>query len=118
MFDTAHEERYGYASADEAAEIVSLRCSVIGEMPKPALERIPAGLPAPGPGARTGERPVYFTGQGFVATPTFDRRLLEAGNRIAGPALVEEYASTTVVPPGAALEVDPYGNLSIEVYAS
>ena len=118
VFDTAHEERYGYASADEAAEIVSLRCSVIGEMPKPALERIPAGGAAPSSGARTGERPVYFTGQGFVPTPAFDRRLLAAGNRIAGPALVEEYASTTVVPPGAMLEVDPYGNLSIEVYAS
>ncbi len=118
VFDAAHEERYGYASAEEAAEIVSLRCSVVGEMPKPALERVAAGGAAPDAAARTGERPVFFTGEGFVRTPAFDRRLLKAGNRIAGPALVEEYASTTVVPPGAALEVDPYGNLSIEVYAS
>ena len=79
VFDAAHEERYGYASADEAAEIVSLRCSVIGEMPKPALERIPAGGAAPESGARTGERPVYFTGQGFVPTPAFDRRAARGG---------------------------------------
>jgi N-methylhydantoinase A len=118
VFDAAHEERYGYASAEEAAEIVSLRCSVVGEMPKPTLERVAAGTPAPDAAARTGERPVFFTGDGFVRTPAFDRGRLKAGNRIAGPALVEEYASTTVVPPGAALEVDPYGNLSIEVYAS
>ena len=52
-----------------------------------------------------------------LATPAFDRGRIAAGNRIAGPALVEEYASTTVVPPGARLDVDPYGNLSIEVYA-
>ena len=58
---------------------MSLRCSVIGEMPKPALERIAAGGAAPGSGARTGERPVYFTGQGFVPTPAFDRRLLARG---------------------------------------
>ncbi len=117
-FDAAHEERYGYASADEAAEIVSLRCSVIGAMPKPALERIAAGGAAPDAAARTLERPVWFTGPGFVRTAAFDRRRLQAGNRITGPALVEEYASTTVVPPGAALEVDPFGNLSIEVAAS
>jgi N-methylhydantoinase A len=118
VFDAAHEERYGYASGEEAAEIVSLRCSVVGEMPKPALERIAAGGAAPDAAAGTGERPVFFTGDGFVRTPAFDRGLLKAGNHIPGPALVEEYASTTVVPPGAALEVDPYGNLSIEVYAS
>ncbi len=40
---------------------------------------------------------------------------LRAGNRIAGPALVEEYASTTVVHPGDRLEVDAFGDLVIEI---
>jgi N-methylhydantoinase A len=40
---------------------------------------------------------------------------LRAGNRIAGPALVEEHASTTVLAPGDALTVDDYGNLAVTV---
>jgi N-methylhydantoinase A len=40
-----------------------------------------------------------------------------AGNRIEGPALIEEHASTTVVLPGAVAEVDAFGNLVIAVGA-
>lgn len=110
-FDAAHEERYGYASPDEGAEIVSLRLSIIGELAKPALSRIQRGaLP------RADERAVYFTGAGFHPTKVFSRASLRAGNRIEGPALVEEYGSTTVVPPDASLGVDDHGNLHIEVY--
>jgi len=41
-FDATHEQRYGYCSADELAEIVSVRCVVTGSMPKPKLVRIEA----------------------------------------------------------------------------
>jgi N-methylhydantoinase A len=110
-FDAAHEERYGYAAPDEGAEIVSLRCSVVGELSKPSLARLGGGaLP------RAAARPVYFTDEGFVRTAVFQRTELKAHNRVAGPALIEEYGSTTVVPPGACLDVDEYGNLLIEVY--
>jgi N-methylhydantoinase A len=43
------------------------------------------------------------------------RDLLRAGNKIAGPALIEEHASTTVVFPGDTLSVDRFGNLVIEI---
>jgi N-methylhydantoinase A len=58
---------------------------------------------------------VYFDGHGFVDTRTFTRDALLAGNRIKGPALIEEHASTTVLAPGDALEVDRFGNLVIVV---
>jgi N-methylhydantoinase A len=61
---------------------------------------------------------VSFDGRGFVSTPIFDRARLLAGNRLAGPALVEEHASTTVVFPGDALTVDEYGNLVIAIARS
>ena len=109
-FDAAHEERYGYASPDEGAEIVSLRVSIIGELTKPALPKIGKGAPP-----KPSSRPVYFTGDGFVETKVFSRPSLKAGNRVDGPALIEEYGSTTVVPPGASATVDDYGNLRIEV---
>ena len=110
-FDAAHEERYGYSSPDEGAEIVSLRCSVIGELSKPSLPRIQTGA-APAPA----QRKVFFTGEGFLDTKVFSRPALKSGNRVEGPALVEEYGSTTVVPPGASFSVDDFGNLLIEVH--
>jgi N-methylhydantoinase A len=66
--------------------------------------------------AANGSRPVYFADTGgFAATPTFKRERLKAGNVIAGPALIEEYASTTVLHPGDILTVDGFGNLIIAV---
>ena len=52
---------------------------------------------------------------GFIDAPVYARGDLLAGDRIAGPALVEEYASTTVVVPGDALEVSRYGDLVISI---
>jgi N-methylhydantoinase A/oxoprolinase/acetone carboxylase beta subunit len=49
-----------------------------------------------------------------VPTRYYDRTLLRAGNRLEGPAIVNQYDSTTVVPPGMAVRVDRYGNLVME----
>jgi N-methylhydantoinase A len=115
-FDAVHEVRYGYSAPQEPAEIVSLRCAVTGGMRKPPVERIEAGGASPAAAASGGHRPVYFADAGgYVDTPTWRRTELKAGNRIAGPALVEEYASTTVIHPGDVLEVDAFGNLVIEI---
>jgi N-methylhydantoinase A len=113
-FDEMHALRYGTSAPAERAEIVSLRTTVTGVMRKPPQETIAAGEAAPPAAAHTGKRPVHF-GEGFIDTPTFARAHLLAGNRIAGPALIEEHASTTVVLPGAVAEVDGFGNLVIEV---
>jgi N-methylhydantoinase A len=61
---------------------------------------------------------VYFAETGFADTPIYFRDRLAAGNRIRGPALIEEHASTTVIHPGDALEVDGFGNLVIEIARS
>ena len=62
-----------------------------------------------------GTRPVCFDGVEFVDTATYARDALRAGSRIEGPALIEEYASTTVVQPGDVLTLDRPGNLIIEI---
>jgi N-methylhydantoinase A len=114
-FDAVHKTRYGYSAPKEKAEIVSLRSATIGLMRKPAME--PLGKAAANPDqAFRGRRPVYFASTGMVDTPTYDRALLKAGNRIEGPALVEEHASTTVVHPKDVLTVDDFGNLHIEIW--
>ena len=115
-FDEVHELRYGTSAPEERAELVSLRTTVSAEMRKPALARIEAGGAAPPAAALGGTRPVYFRALGgFVDTPAYRRDALLAGNRIDGPALVEEYASTTVVEPDDELAVDDHGNLVVQV---
>ncbi len=114
-FDATHALRYGTSAPEERAEIVSLRATVTGLMRKPPQAQIERGEKAPRKSAFTGKRPVYFEDGGFRSTPTWRRSALLAGNRIRGPALIEEHASTTLVMPGDALEVDAYGNLVIAV---
>ena len=115
-FDAVHETRYGYSAPHEPAEMVSLRSTVTGLLEKPPFERIASGRERPPASSCRGHRPVYFAAaNGYVETLTFDRTQLAAGNCIAGPVLIEEYASTTVVPPGDVLEVDAFGNLIINI---
>lgn len=117
-FDAAHHARYGYASGDEAAEIVSLRCSVTGTMPKPPWAHTQAAGSGDASEAGSGIRQVWFEGSRATPTPTFARSRLRHGHRIAGPALIEEHATTTVLPAGATLEVDRFGHLVIEVHTT
>jgi len=114
LFDAVHDTRYGYHNAEEKAEIVSLRSATVGLMKKPEREQLAQGGESPEAAFR-GNRPVYFSGVGAVDTPTYDRNKLTAGNRINGPALIEEHASTTVVHPQDKVEVDVFGNLHIEI---
>jgi len=113
-FDELHLVRYGTSAPQEPAEIVSLRTTVTGLMRKPPQEKTKRGSASPPRAALTGKRKAFF-GKAFVATPTYKRAELLAGNRIAGPALIEEHASTTVLWPGDRLTVDPYGNLIISI---
>ncbi|HEY5898343.1 MAG TPA: hydantoinase/oxoprolinase family protein [Burkholderiales bacterium] len=113
QFDEEHLRRYGTNAPDEKAEIVSLRATVSGVLKKPPLERIARGGREPLASARRGTRRAFFGKH--IATPTFAREALRAGNTIAGPALIEEHASTTVMLPGDRMKVDAFGNLVIEV---
>jgi N-methylhydantoinase A len=115
-FDAQHEFRYGTSAPEERAEVVSLRTTVTGVMRKPPQEKVEKGGRAPKKSAFTGKRQVYFGEDGgFLETPTYARAGLLAGNRISGPALIEEHASTTVVHPRDKVVVDDWGNLVIAV---
>jgi N-methylhydantoinase A len=115
-FDDVHQVRYGTCAPQEAADIVSLRVTVQGRMKKPPRHAVGAGTAQPDAAAIRTRKPVYFRSAGnFAATPVYVREALKHGNRIAGPALIEEHAATTVVQPGDTLEVDAFGNLHIEI---
>jgi len=77
----------------------------------------PTADTGPDPGAaEIGRREVWLreTG-GFVSCQLYDREKLLAGNRIDGPAIVEQMDATTLIVPGATATVDPYLNLLLEL---
>jgi len=113
-FDEVHQLRYGTSAPEERAEVVSLRATVTGLMNKPPLEKIARGSASIPSSARHGSRDVFFSNK-KTKTPAYARSALKAGNRIVGPALIEEHASTTVLLPGDRMRVDGFGNLVIEV---
>lgn len=118
LFDQAHELRYSHSAPEEPADIVSLRVSAIGRLAKPNLPEIPRGETTPPAKARHGTRAVLFDGAGSLQATVYDRRALLHGNVIAGPAIIEETASTTVVEPGDTVTVNQFGHLVIELEAA
>ena len=65
--------------------------------------------------AVSGRRPVWLPeAKDFVETPIYDRDALKPGNRLAGPAIVEQMDATTLVPPGMTARVDRWLNLILE----
>jgi N-methylhydantoinase A len=110
-FHAEHDRVYGFSAESEPIECVSLRLTTIGRIAKPPPRSLAAGG-ATEPKAR---RQVYFAeADGYVDCPIYDRYALGAGVRLAGPAVVEEFDSTTVVHPGYAVRVDDRANLFIE----
>ena len=90
---------------------MSLRLTSVGAIAKPP----PRPLEAGGKAEPKERRPVYFAeSDGYVDCPIYDRYALPAGATVTGPAIVEEFDSTTVVHPGYAALVDEAGNLLIE----
>jgi len=112
-FDEVHAIRYGTSAPSEPADLVSLRTTVLGTMRKPPRHTVDEGQSEPLNDALRTKKDVYFRNEGFVSTPVFRRANLRSGNRVKGPALIEEHASTTVVQPGDVLTVDGFGNLQI-----
>lgn len=106
-FHAAHRRTFGYDySGEQKVELVNFCVSGFGMIERPNLPERP--LTAGAKSAPKGKRPVFFDGA-MRETPCYDRAALEPGVRIAGPAIVEEFGSTTVVFPGQTLTVDGYG---------
>jgi N-methylhydantoinase A len=93
---------------------VTFRVEAAGVVRKAALQpRQDAGPDASA--AIVGRRDVWLIEEGrYVSCPVYDRDRLDAGNLIAGPAIVEQMDATTVIPPGMTGRVEPYLNLMLE----
>jgi N-methylhydantoinase A len=111
-FHRHHREIYGHSNPQAAIELVNARLTAYGLVPKPAAERHTASG-ATLEGALVERRPVWFGGQAHDC-PVWDRDRLPEGAQVRGPAIVEEFGATTVVPPGWRGTLDGHGNLRFE----
>lgn len=110
-FAAAHMRLYGHGEADADMEQVSVRCRAIGRVRAPEVAKIP--VPENKPPSRT--RKTYFDSAARVMeTEVVARDGLAPGECIKGPAIVEEWTMTTIVPPDWSCVVDDYGNLILE----
>ena len=109
-FHAVHERVYGYARAQQPVEFVNFRAVHTYPLPRPVVTpaaRVTGTLAD----ARLGERQAYFGT--FVPTAIYERARLPRGARLAGPAIVEQSDTTTVIPPGVTALVDDAGNLRL-----
>lgn len=110
-FHQLHEKHYGHAAPDSPIEIVNLRVDSVAALPKLKLPEL-ARRSGPDAAQAKGRRKVYFAEtRGYAETPVFERAALRHGDRLSGPAVVEQTDTTTVLLPGQRLEVDAFANL-------
>ncbi|BDA87127.1 hydantoinase [Aureimonas sp. SA4125] len=110
-FHREHHREYNFRRDDAPVSFFRVNVKAIGVVPKAELAvHAPTGV-VPDP---VGRREVWFENQAHD-TPVYQRDDLPCGFVLAGPAIVDQVDSTTVVPPGARAEVDKYLNLIIRV---
>ncbi len=115
-FHIAHEGEYGHRF-DAPVEIINIRVLGIGridELKWPEAEQSTGNISS----ALIETRDVVFDVDGDATscpTPFYEREGLRAGDRVEGPAIIEQYDTTTIVPPGFVVNVDRFGNLVIDV---
>jgi len=114
-FDALYEHRYAHHSPEEPVEMVNLRLGAIGQRPKlkfPSLAAAGSAKPA-------GERAVYFSSASKpLIAKVYQRDQLGAGAEVAGPALIQEHGTTTVLFENDRCKVAASGELIIEIGAA
>jgi N-methylhydantoinase A len=106
-FHRQHDAAYGYSSETDRLELIAVCVAAVGRMP-----HAPGSITRVRQGDDAGHvRRVCFRETGWTDATVRWREHLVPGDRVAGPAVVEEREATTVVPPGVTLEVARLGEL-------
>ena len=111
-FERDYKRRYGHADAKAPAEFQALHLSAFARLKQPDIARLPrAAINA----AEAHTRRVYIgNAGGWVDAQIYHRDALEPGFSAAGPAVIEEYGSTTVVWPGDRFEIGGLHEIRIQ----
>jgi N-methylhydantoinase A len=93
-------------------EFVGLGLTAYARIERPKLEGLRPVIEA-GPAGPAATRPVHFGGAGRIDAPILRRNRLPIGYRAVGPAVIEEYGSTTIVGPSDSFEIGALGEIRI-----
>jgi N-methylhydantoinase A len=110
-FDDLHERRYSHHATNEPVEMINIRLVARAKGPKLTM---PATVQAPAP---CRNRLTFMMSGPAIEAPVYRREQLPAGATVTGPALIEEYGTTTVLYAGDSLAVAATGELVITVGA-
>lgn len=108
-FHERYQNVYGYNRREKPVELVYLRAVASGIVDKPVPTIESAGMTD---GGSKENREIYFDGR-FHSCDIYERSRLDAGTQINGPAVIQEYGSTTVLPPDWRASPDEFGNLHL-----
>ena len=112
IFEATYERRYGHVNRGAPLEFVGLVLTAIGRMERADLAHL---FPAPeGEKRPIDQRPVFFAERGLrLPTPVFRRASLPPGFAQSGPAVIEEYGSTTVIGPDDQFSIGALGEIRV-----
>ncbi len=114
-FDERHAQIHGHAAANRPVEVVSYRLRVRVAVPKyQQQEEAPGASPGALSRAEKARRVLHISGDEVVEAIVYERDRLAIGDVIAGPAIVEQFDATTVIPPEWRARVDATRNLILE----
>ncbi len=103
-FEQRHERLYGYRAEGRRVELVTLRLKASVPAKNFVLGAVDIAGEAAEPTGGADEVEVGFS-QGTYSTPVIERETLDDGDSFDGPAVITEYSSTTLVPPGWRVEI-------------
>jgi N-methylhydantoinase A len=112
-FDERHAQLHGHAAKERPVEVVSYRLRLRVSVPKyePRDAAVPA---APRPAEPKGRRTIHLDGTTTCEATLYERDKLGIGTSVEGPAIIEQFDATTVIPAGWRASVDARGNLILE----
>jgi N-methylhydantoinase A len=111
-FHQVHQRTFGFAyEGEQDVELVNLRVQAVGRVHRPLAREVAGNGRTAGPSTT---RPVFWRDKGWQDCAIFRREGLPRDAALDGPAIVEEYGSTVVVPAGWRLIVDAYSNLMLK----
>lgn len=107
-FDELHAERYGFADPEAEMEVIVARLTATIGQPQTPQEL----LTGDGGGGGVEKRDVFIDGE-WITTPVLDRASLAAGTTVDGPAILNQFDTTTYIRPGQQATVDAHGFLHL-----
>ncbi|WP_068166289.1 hydantoinase/oxoprolinase family protein [Rhodococcus phenolicus] len=117
-FHEAHGRTYSQRFDDKPVQLINIRVTGVGAVPHVRITEIDKGAADCSAAIKTMTRALFWRDETaapqWIDTPVYDRSLLLAGNTIEGPAIVEQFDSTTIIGMNQHATVDAVGHIIIE----